>query len=133
MAEYERNNESNMVQNKTDTQVNFGGLNTTGNILLKEYEQEVQRQDTDMNGTIGTVNSMGMSALMTATGMGKISSENDKEQKPRVVQQRQESFKARSSINSPISEESTTDLDALRKQNDFEDSSTKRFYFEELI
>ncbi len=72
MAEYEKGNTI-ANNNKIDMHTNnFGGLNTTGNILIKEYEQEVQRQDTDMNGTLNATNTMGITALVEATGVGEM-------------------------------------------------------------
>ncbi len=119
MAEYEKGNTI-ANNNKIDMHTNnFGGLNTTGNILIKEYEQEVQRQDTDMNGTLNATNTMGITALVEATGVGEM---GKREQMNKNTNR--ESLKSRSNVNSPISEENTRDIENSKKQHDdFEDSS----------
>ena len=96
MAEYEKKPENSPnFQGTSNMQANFGGLNTTGNILLKQYEQEVDRQD-HMNDTLGTMNTMGVTALVAST------MKNTSPQKLTP----QGSLKSRNTINSPIFEES---------------------------
>lgn len=120
MAEYEKKPENqNNLQATNNMQGNFGGLNTTGNILLKEYEQEVDRQD-HMNETMGT---MGVTALVASTLKNT--------QPQRLTPQG--SIKSRTNINSPISEESEmtrSNKNDVRIIDDDSSIASQRFFFE---
>ncbi len=114
----EHGREDNQINgNKIGMQTNnFGGLNTTGNILIREYEQEVQRQDTDMNATSNANNTMGISALIDAIGLDDIDKKSKKN-----ANTKQESFKSLNA-ESHISEENIRDT--KYSNNELEDSST---------
>lgn len=99
------------------TQGNFGGLNTTQNILIKEYEEAL---NTEMNDTLGNTNAMtrGLASLI------QVAVPKDDplvEQKSPPSLKASDSFKMRhrSSVNSPISEESERDL--TRSKSKMED------------
>lgn len=113
------NGDNSLQKNLEVTQGNFGGLNTTQNILIKEYEEAL---NTEMNDTLGNTNAMtrGLASLI------QVAVPRDD---PLVEQKSPPSLKAndslkmhrqRSSVNSPISEESERDL--TRSKSKMEDS-----------
>jgi hypothetical protein len=112
-------------KNLQETQGNFGGLNTTQNILIKEYEQVL---NTEMNETLGATGmTRGLASLV------QVAVPKEELKSPPAAQKsapkQQDSYKSRrSNVNSPISEESESIMTRSKSKAD-DNIPLKRYTF----
>ena len=121
-ARSDQNNRNEEIQSST-AHLNFAGLGTTGNILIKEYEQEIKRQDSNIEFT-ATSNTLG--ALINAS-LTKVSLDEVHQQSNDVIFKNVQngSSKSHSNYNSPILEEPEQSFESYKEVSYRKDDSAK--------
>ena len=108
----QKTNKNEEIQSST-AHLNFAGLGTTGNILIKEYEQEIKRQDSNIEFT-ATSNTIG--ALINAS-LTRVTLDEVHQQSNDVVFKSVQngSMKSQSNYNLPILEEPEQSFESYKE------------------